>query len=270
MTRLAAAFAQNSPDGTRRSALVCFITAGDGDTAANLDALVAGGADVIELGMPFTDPMADGPAIQAANLRSLGAGTTTRDVLLIANEFRERHPDVPLVLMGYANPMIRRGPEWFAAEAAACGVDGVICVDIPPEEDDALGPALRTQSIDLIRLATPTTDAARLPTVLQGSSGFVYYVSVAGITGLQQAATASIASAVARLKAATDLPIAVGFGVRTPAQAAEIAEVADGVVVGSALVELVGQHGAGAPEHIRVLTASLAQAVHAARKEIAA
>ena len=263
MTRLASAFAKGRP------ALVCFITAGDGDTAANLDALVAGGADVIELGMPFTDPMADGPAIQAANLRSLGAGTTTRDVLLIANEFRERHPDVPLVLMGYANPMIRRGPEWFAAEAAACGVDGVICVDIPPEEDDALGPALRGAGIDPIRLATPTTDAARLPAVLEGSSGFVYYVSVAGITGLQQAATASVESAVARLKAATDLPVAVGFGVRTPEQAGAIARVADGVVVGSALVDLVGQHGAAAPEHLRALTASLAEAVHAARKELA-
>lgn len=264
MTRLASAFAKGRP------ALVCFLTAGDGDTASNLDALVDGGADVIELGMPFTDPMADGPAIQAANIRSLAAGTTTRDVLLIADEFRERHPDVPLVLMGYANPMIRRGPEWFAAEAAACGVDGVICVDIPPEEDDALGPALRAAGIDLIRLATPTTDAARLPTVLEGSSGFVYYVSVAGITGLQQAATASIEGAVARLKAATDLPIAVGFGVRTPEQAGAIAKVADGVVVGSALVELVEKHGAQAPEHIRALTASLAEAVHAARKEIAA
>jgi tryptophan synthase alpha chain len=264
LTRLTSAFAKGRP------ALVCFLTAGDGDTASNLDALVDGGADLIELGMPFTDPMADGPAIQAANIRSLAAGTTTRDVLLIADEFRERHPDVPLVLMGYANPMIRRGPEWFAAEAAACGVDGVICVDIPPEEDDALGPALRAAGIDLIRLATPTTDAARLPTVLEGSSGFVYYVSVAGITGLQQAATASIEGAVARLKAATDLPIAVGFGVRTPKQAGAIAKVADGVVVGSALVELVEKHGAQAPEHIRALTASLAEAVHAARKEIAA
>ncbi|MGN6497013.1 MAG: tryptophan synthase subunit alpha [Tsuneonella sp.] len=261
MSRLASAFTKGRP------ALVCFITAGDGDTAANLDALVAGGADAIELGMPFTDPMADGPAIQAANLRSLGAGTTTRDVLLIANEFRERHPDVPLVLMGYANSMVRRGPEWFAREAAACGVDGVICVDIPPEEDDALGPALRAAGIDLIRLATPTTDSARLPAVLDGSSGVLYYVSVAGITGLQQAATASIESAVARIKAATDLPVAGGFGIRTPEQAAAIAGVADGVVVGSALVELCGKHGGKAPEHIRALTASLAEAVHSARQK---
>ena len=260
MTRLSAAFSRGRP------AVVCFLTAGDGDTAANLDALVAGGADVIELGMPFTDPMADGPAIQAANIRSLGAGTTTADVFRIAAGFRQRHPHVPLVLMGYANPMVRRGPEWFAAECAKAGVDGVICVDIPPEEDDALGPQLRAKGIAPIRLASPTTDAARLPQVLEGSSGFLYYVSVAGITGKQQAATASIAEAVARLKAATDLPIAVGFGVRTPEQAAEIAEHADGVVVGSALVELVGEHGKDAPRHLRALTGSLANAVHSAAK----
>jgi tryptophan synthase alpha chain len=262
-TRLASAFAKGRP------ALVCFITAGDSDTAANLDALVAGGADVIELGMPFTDPMADGPAIQAANLRSLGKGTTTREVLLIADEFRERHPDVPLVLMGYANPMLRRGPEWFAGECRGCGVDGVICVDLPPEEDEELGPALRAAGVDLIRLATPTTDAARLPTVLDGSSGFLYYVSVAGITGLQQAATASVAENVARIKQSTDLPVAVGFGVRTPEQAAAIARVADGVVVGSALVELVGEHGENAPEHLHALTSALAEAVHSAAKAAA-
>jgi tryptophan synthase alpha chain len=253
--------------GKGRPALVTFITAGDGDTAANLDALVEGGADVIELGMPFTDPMADGPAIQAANLRSLGAGTTTRDVLLIANEFRDRHPEVPLVLMGYANPMIRRGSEWFAAEAAGCGVDGVICVDLAPEEDAELGPALRGASVASIRLATPTTDDARLPAVLEGAGGFLYYVSVAGITGKQQAALASIEDNVARLKRATNLPVAVGFGVRTPEQAEAIAKVADGVVVGSALVELIGEHGAGAPAHVRRLTEQLAEAVHSARKD---
>lgn len=258
-SRLSSAFSAPHP------ALVCFITAGDGDTAANLDALVAGGADVIELGMPFTDPMADGPAIQAANIRSLGAGTTTADVLRIASEFRARHPQVPLVLMGYANPMVRRGPEWFAAEASKAGVDGVICVDIPPEEDEALGPALRAAGIAPIRLATPTTDAARLPQVLEGSAGFLYYVSVAGITGQQQAATASIEEAVARLKAATDLPVSVGFGVRTPEQASAIARVADGVVVGSALVELVGAHGTDAPRHLRELTSALAAAVRSAR-----
>ncbi len=259
MTRLASVFAKPHP------ALVCFLTAGDGDTAANLDALVEGGADVIELGMPFTDPMADGPAIQAANIRSLGVGTTTADVLAIATAFRQRHPDVPLVLMGYANPMIRRGPDWFAAAAKEAGIDGVICVDIPPEEDDALGPALRAAEIAPIRLATPTTDDKRLPAVIQGSEGFLYYVAVAGITGMQQAAIESIEANVARIKRSTDIPVAVGFGVRTPEQASEIARVADGVVVGSALVELVAEHGDDAPAKLRTLASSLAEAVRSAR-----
>ena len=249
-----------------RPALVCFITAGDGDTAANLDALVEAGADVIELGMPFTDPMADGPAIQAANLRSLGAGTTTADVLRYATDFRARHPQVPLVLMGYANPMVRRGPEWFAEAAAAAGVDGVICVDIPPEEDDALGPALRAAGIAPIRLATPTTDAARLPAVIAGSEGFLYYVSVAGITGKQQAAIASIEANVTRIKQSTDLPVAVGFGVRTPEQAAEIARVADGVVVGSAFIDLVAEFGNEAPAKLKELTSAMVTAMKVARQ----
>lgn len=258
MTRFSDTFAKGP-------ALICFITAGDGDTPANLDALVAGGADVIELGMPFTDPMADGQAIQEANIRSLAAGTRTADIFRIATDFRARHPHVPLVLMGYSNPMTIRGPEWFAAQCEQAGVDGVICVDIPPEEDAELGPALREQGISLIRLATPTTDAARLPTVLEGSSGFLYYVSVAGITGSQQAAQTSIDDAVARLKAASKIPVAVGFGVRTPEQAQAIARVADGVVVGSALVALVKEHGTAAAEPIRAFTASLAEAVHNAR-----
>ena len=264
MTRLAAAFAQGRP------ALICFVTAGDPSpqaTSAILDALVEGGADVIELGMPFTDPMADGPAIQAANLRALASGTTTAAILDIAGEFRARHPDVPLVLMGYANPMVRRGAGWFAREAAAARIDGVICVDIPPEEDDALGPALRAAGVAPIRLATPTTDAARLPAVLEGSAGFLYYVSVAGITGKQQAALDSIEQAVARLKAATDLPVAVGFGVRRPEQAGAIARFADAVVVGSAIVELVAEHRGDAVGPVRAFVASLARAVHAARKE---
>ena len=259
--RLRAAFAKGP-------ALVTFITAGDPTAEATpslLDALVEGGADVIELGMPFTDPMADGPAIQAANLRSLGAGTKTADIMCIASGFRERHPDVPLVLMGYANPMTIRGPEWFAAACAKAGIDGVICVDIPPEEDDQLGPALRAVGVSPIRLATPTTDTKRLPAVLDGSSGFLYYVSVAGITGKQQAALGSIEEAVARLKAATDLPVAVGFGVRTPEQAEAIARHADGVVVGSALVEIVGKHGDDAAGRVREATRALADAVHSAR-----
>ena len=257
--RLSSAFAKSRP------AFVAFITAGDGDTAANLDALVAGGADVIELGMPFTDPMADGPAIQSANLRSLAKGTTTQTVLMIANEFRARHPDVPLVLMGYANPMIRRGPQWFAEHARGAGVDGVICVDLPPEEDGELGPALRAEGIAPIRLATPTTDEKRLPAVLEGSEGFVYYVSVAGITGKQQAAIDSIEANVSRIKQHTDLPVAVGFGVRTPEQAAEIAKVADGVVVGSALVEIVGEYGTDAPAKLQELTSAMVSAMANAR-----
>jgi tryptophan synthase alpha chain len=255
LTRLTTAFA-NGPT------LVTFVTAGDGPTPAILDALVAGEADVIELGMPFTDPMADGPAIQAANLRSLSAGTTTADIFRIAKDFRARHPCVPLVLMGYANPMTTRGADWFAPQCKAAGVDGVICVDLPPEEDEELGPALRAAGIDMIRLATPTTDSARLPTVLDGASGFLYYVSVAGITGLQVAAQASIETAVAALKAATTLPVAVGFGVRTPEQAAAIAQVADGVVVGSAIVEIVGRYGADAPAHVETYIRTLANAVH--------
>jgi len=264
VNRLAAAFAKGRP------ALVTFVTGGDPTPAATgaiLDALVEGGADVIELGMPFTDPMADGPAIQLANLRALGAGTKTADIFAIAAAFRSRHPHVPLVLMGYANPMIARGPEWFAGECAKAGVDGVICVDIPPEEDGELGPALRGAGIAPIRLATPTTDAARLPAVLDGSSGFLYYVSVAGITGMQQAAQASIEEAVNRLKASATIPVAVGFGVRTPEQAVAIARVADGVVVGSALVDLVGQHGVAAAGPVRELTAALSRAVHESRKE---
>ena len=264
MTRLSAAFVKPQP------ALVTFVTGGDpspADTGAILDALVAGGADVIELGMPFTDPMADGPAIQEANLRSLSAGTKTADLFAIAKAFRARHADIPLVLMGYANPMTVRGGDWFAAACKDAGVDGVICVDLPPEEDGELGPALRSAGVDFIRLATPTTDAARLPQVLTGASGFVYYVSVAGITGKQQAAQTSIESAVARLKAATKLPVAVGFGVRTPAQASAIGAIADGVVVGSAIVELIGAHGANAAEPVKNYIVTLRQALNGTRQE---
>jgi tryptophan synthase alpha chain len=258
--RLSGAFAKGRP------ALVCFITGGDGPTSAILDALVAGGADVIELGMPFTDPMADGPAIQQANIRSLAAGTKTADLLKLAADFRARHPQVPLVLMGYANPMTIRGADWFAAQCAQAGVDGVICVDIPPEEDAELGPALRGAGISLIRLATPTTDHARLPAVLDGSSGFLYYVSVAGITGKQSAALASIEEAVTRIKQTARVPVAVGFGVRTPEQAGPIARVADGVVVGSALIDLIAEHGENAPAKVQELVSALADAVHNARK----
>ena len=263
MTRLSQSFPAD------RAALVTFVTAGDptpADTGAILDALVEGGADIIELGMPFTDPMADGPSIQEADIRSLAAGTKTADIFNMAKEFRQRHPDTPLVLMGYANPMIRRGPEWFADALEQAGVDGVICVDLAPEEDADLGPALRAKGIAPIRLSTPTTDDARLPQVLHGSAGFLYYVSVAGITGKQSAAIDSIEANVSRIKQHTDLPVAVGFGVREPDQAGAIARVADGVVVGSAFIDLVAKHGSDAPAHLRDLTARLAKAVHFARK----
>jgi tryptophan synthase alpha chain len=274
MSRLEATFAACAAQD--RAALVTFITGGDPSPAATpaiLDALVAAGADVIELGMPFTDPMADGPAIQLADIRSLAAGTTTAKLLEIVRDFRTRHAAVPIVLMGYANPMVRRGAQWFAEACAEAGVDGIICVDIPPEEDAVLGPALRAAGVDFVRLATPTTDAARLPAVLDGCSGFLYYVSVAGITGLQQAAQASIADAVGRLKASTDLPVAVGFGIRTPEQAAAIARVADGVVVGSAIVEAIAgavDQGRDPAEAVGVIVAGLSGAVRNARAEIMA
>ncbi|PZU11855.1 tryptophan synthase subunit alpha [Sphingomonas sp.] len=274
MSRIAAAFARARAEG--RAALVTFITGGDPSveaTPAILDALVAGGADLIELGLPFTDPMADGPAIQRANLRALAAGATTARIMEIAAGFRARHPHVPLVLMGYANPMLRRGAEAFAGSCAESGVDGVICVDIPAEQDASLGPALRAQGIASIRLATPTTDAVRLPTVLEGADGFLYYVSVAGITGSQQAAQASIEDAVTRLKASTDLPVAVGFGVRTPAQAAAIGRVADGVVVGSAIIDVIAQAAASGGDPAaatREIVAGLSGALAGARQEQAA
>jgi tryptophan synthase alpha chain len=274
MSRLDATFARLRSEG--RAALVTFVTGGDPSPAATpaiLDALVEGGADVIELGMPFTDPMADGPAIQRANLRSLAAGTRTADLFQIAKDFRDRHPAVPLVLMGYANPMLRRGPQWFAEACADAGVDGVICVDVPAEEDAAIGPALRAAGVDVIRLATPTTDFARLPTVVEGAGGFLYYVSVAGITGMQQATNTSIAEAVGRLREGTRLPIAVGFGIRAPEQAESVARVADGVVVGSAIIDLVAkaaEEGRDPAPDVLNLIKSLSKAVHAATKETAA
>ena len=262
--RLANRFATCKEAG--RAALITFVTAGDPTvtaTPAILDALVAGGADIIELGMPFTDPMADGPAIELANLRSLGSGTKTKDIFHLATTFRARHPHTPLILMGYANPMLIRGAEWFANQCREAGVDGVICVDVPPEEDAEIGPALRAAGVHLIRLATPTTDAARLPAVLDGASGFLYHVAVAGVTGKQQAAQAAVEQAVEKLKSATSLPIAVGFGVRSADQAAAIGRVADGVVVGSAIVDIVGSHGDAAAPFVQEFVATLSGALKA-------
>ena len=231
-------------NGGGRAALVTFLTAGDPDydtSLAILEALPKAGADVIELGMPFTDPMADGPAIQASSLRALKAGQTLKRTLAMARAFRQADDATPIVLMGYYNPIYIYGVEKFLADATAAGVDGLIVVDLPPEEDEELClPALKA-GLNFIRLATPTTDDRRLPAVLANTSGFVYYVSITGITGMAAPDTGKVAAAVARIKRHTRLPVAVGFGVKTAAHARAIAEGADGVVVGSALVEALKQ-----------------------------
>ncbi len=223
-----------------RGGLVTFITAGDPDlhtASAILAGLPAAGADVIEIGMPFSDPMADGPAIQAAGLRALKGGMTLAKTLEMVRGFRKQDQETPLVLMGYYNPIYAYGNERFLKEARESGVDGLIIVDLPPEEDAELCiPALKA-GLNFIRLATPTTDEKRLPKVMQNTSGFVYYVSILGITGTHSAAATDVAEAVARLKRHSDLPVAVGFGIKTAEQAREIARVADAAVVGSALVD---------------------------------
>ncbi|KND17716.1 tryptophan synthase subunit alpha [Pannonibacter phragmitetus] len=225
-----------------RPALVTFITAGDPDLATSqaiLKALPAAGADVIELGMPFSDPMAEGIPIQLATQRALKAGQTMDRTLAMVRKFREKDQDTPIVLMGYYNPIYVRGPEAFVAEAHAAGVDGLIVVDIPPEADDELCIPALEGGINFIRLATPTTDDRRLPAVLKNTSGFVYYVSVTGITGSAALNTTNVSAAVKRIKGHTDLPVAVGFGVKTAEDAEAIGKDADGVVVGSVLVEAI-------------------------------
>ncbi|WP_131113993.1 tryptophan synthase subunit alpha [Lichenihabitans psoromatis] len=239
-TRLTARFSACAEQD--RAALVCFITAGDPDlttSAALLKALPAAGADVIELGMPFTDPMADGPVIQAAGLRALKAGQTLRKTLAMVRDFRETDSETPIVLMGYYNPIYVHGVERFLADAVAAGVDGMIVVDLPPEEDDELCRPAIAAGLNFIRLATPTTDDERMPAVIANTSGFVYYVSVNGVTGSAVPDYTSVAAAVMRIKAHTSLPVAVGFGVKTPADAAAVASHADGVVVGSALISVI-------------------------------
>ncbi|MDB5454810.1 MAG: trpA [Caulobacter sp.] len=223
-----------------RAAFVAYVMAGDPDAATALAivrGLPAAGADLIELGFPFSDPMAEGPTIQRASQRALAGKTTLNDTLAIVRAFREGDQDTPIILMGYLNPLLNRGYETFAGQAADAGVDGLIVVDCPPEEADPLADALETAGVALIRLAAPTTDDARLPAVVRRTSGFVYYVSVAGVTGVKSAAVGDVAPAVARLRAASGLPVAVGFGIRTPDQAAAVARVADAAVVGSALVD---------------------------------
>ena len=250
--RIAKRFAALKAEG--RAGLVTFITAGDPDLEtcrAVLHGLPAAGADLIELGLPFSDPMADGPAIQAASLRALHAGTTARKTLDLVRGFRETDADTPVILMGYYNPIHSYGVDRFLTDAKAAGVDGLIVVDLPPEEDEELCiPALKA-GVNFVRLATPTSDDARLPAVLKNTSGFVYYVSVAGITGAASASDAAVTEAVARLKRHTDLPVAVGFGIKSPEQAAAVARVADAAVVGSAIVSRLaanlGEDGVPAP-----------------------
>jgi len=273
-TRIEKRFAALKKEG--RAALVTFTMAGDPDYEMSLAiarALPKAGADVIELGMPFTDPMADGPAIQAAGLRALKSGQGMTRTLALVREFRKGDGETPIVLMGYYNPIYIYGRDRFLADAKAAGVDGLIVVDLPPEEDEELClPALKA-GLNFIRLATPTTDDKRLPTVLTNTSGFVYYVSVTGVTGAAAPETAKVKTAVARIKRHTSLPVAVGFGVKTAERARAIAESADGVVVGSALIDALRQSldksGKATPNTVKAVTdlvTALAQGVRSARR----
>jgi len=273
-TRLAARFARLKQEG--RAGLVTFLTAGDPDPKTAweiLAGLPAAGADVIELGMPFSDPMADGPAIQASSLRALRTGQTLKKTIAMVARFRRRDDETPIVLMGYYNPIYVYGVEKFLKDARAAGVDGLIVVDLPPEEEHELCLPTLEAGLNFIYLTAPTTNDARLPKVLKHASGFVYYVSITGITGTRSALASDVAKAVARIKRFTDLPVGVGFGIKTPEQAAEIARTADAAVVGSALVRLIaenlGKTGAakrGLAKKIHSFVASLAHGVRGARR----
>lgn len=263
MSRLAKRFAELK--AANRAGLVVFATAGDPSKDVSqtiLNGLPQAGADVIELGMPFTDAMADGPAIQKGSKRALEAGMTLKGVLEMVREFRKAEGETPVVLMGYYNPIYIYGPEKFAKDASEAGVDGLIIVDLPPEEADELLVSLSRSGIDFIFLTAPTTDEARLPVVLNKASGFVYYVSITGVTGTVSASEAAVAAAVKRLKAHTDLPVAVGFGIKTPQQAMAVAKHADAAVVGSAVVELVAT---GDAKKVHAFVAELAEGVRRAR-----
>jgi tryptophan synthase alpha chain len=273
-TRIDARFAELKREG--RSAFVSFVMAGDPDAATSLGiikALPKAGADMIEIGMPFTDPMADGPSIQAAGLRALKAGMTLKKTLALVGEFRRDDDATPLVLMGYYNPIYIYGVDRFLSDAKAAGVDGLIIVDLPAEQDEELClPALKA-GLNFIRLATPTTDDKRLPAVLANTSGFVYYVSITGITGAAAADSKVVAEAVARIKRHTELPVCVGFGIKTPDAARAIAERANGAVVGTALVDALrasldadGHATAGTVDAVAELAASLARGVRDARQ----
>ncbi len=263
MSRIDRKFARLREAG--RKAFVTYVMAGDPDYETSLEivkGLPAAGADIIELGLPFTDPMADGPTIQLAGQRALQAGQTLERTLQMARDFRATDDETPIVMMGYYNPIFSRGVERFLADAKAAGIDGLIIVDLPPEEDDELCIPAQAAGLNFIRLATPTTDDARLPKVMQNTSGFVYYVSITGITGAAAANAADVAPEVARIKAATDLPVVVGFGIRTPETARAIAEVADGAVVGTAIV---GQIAEGKrPEEVLAFVQTLAEGAHSA------
>ena len=263
MTRIDAKFAALRAAG--RKAFVSYVMAGDPDYDTSL-ALVRGlpgaGVDIIELGMPFTDPMADGGTIQLAGQRALAAGQTLRRTLDMVRAFRAEDDTTPIVMMGYYNPIYARGVDAFLADAKDAGIDGLIVVDLPPEEDEELCIPAQAAGLNFIRLATPTTDAKRLPTVLRNTSGFVYYVSITGVTGAAAAQAADVAPEVARIKAQTDLPVIVGFGVRTPDTAREIASVADGTVVGTAIVKQV-EDGRPVPE-ILAFVKGLAEGAHSA------
>lgn len=238
MSRIAAAFAKCKAE--KRSAFIPFIMGGDPSLDASgkiLDALPAAGADIIELGIPFSDPMADGPTIQAAGLRALEAGTTLKKIIEQAGAFRKKHANTPLVLMGYLNPIFIYGYEKFAKDAEAAGIDGIIIVDLPPEEAEELEPILTKHSISLVRLIAPTSIPERLPLLVKGASGYLYFVSITGITGAGSATEADIEKNIAAIRKVTDLPIAVGFGVKTAEQVKAIGKIADGVVVGSAIVQ---------------------------------
>ncbi|MBK18225.1 MAG: tryptophan synthase subunit alpha [Rhodospirillaceae bacterium] len=241
--RLKARFEELAAEG--RAGLVTFVTAGDPNRQISSDILAGlpdAGADIVELGMPFTDPMADGPAIQASSLRALKAGQDMIATLDMVRAFRETDDDTPIVLMGYFNPIYIYGVEKFTEDAANAGVDGLIIVDVPPEEDGELRIPANNEGIDFVRLTTPTSDEERLPALMGGASGFIYYVSIAGITGTKSAATSSVADSVSRIKKFSDLPVAVGFGIKTPEQAAEVARVADAAVVGSAIVQVIADN----------------------------
>jgi len=261
MTRIDDTFARLRAEG--RKAFVAYMMGGDPDDATSLavmQGLPGAGVDIIELGMPFTDPMADGPTIQLAGQRALDGGMTMDRVLDMVRAFRAGNATTPIVLMGYYNPIYSRGVDRFLKDATEAGIDGLIVVDLPPEEDAELCLPAQAAGLNFIRLATPTTDAKRLPKVLQNTSGFVYYVSITGITGAAAAQAADVAPEVARIKAATDLPVIVGFGISTPDQAQAIASVADGCVVGSAIVKEIG---AGRPvAEILSFVASLAEGAH--------